>query len=370
MRFIHTADLHLDKSFVSVGSKGKKLREGQLTALEKITELAKAEDVDVLVIAGDLFDSNEVSGKTVRKAVGTLKSINPIPVLIIAGTHDVLDDGSVYRRDEFREASNVKIFGIDGEEIIVGNTSFHGRSNDTKEGGVRPLTELSPNHDTENNVALIHASVEIEGKSNPNDYLVSMDEIASSGMDYVALGHWHRKADFTSGNAAAFYSGAPECTKYDESDGSGQVLLVNIMGGTISVKNMDIGYFDWRDERIDISIHPPGGPLEGKIKRMSGTNVLLRARLEGVLPEGHLVDSEELEEELSDGFFHLEVDTSGIGFPIEDVERLFADGTIGALYVERLKGLLSQAESREEKELLEEALYLGAGYIAGKLEVS
>ncbi|MDD5747727.1 MAG: DNA repair exonuclease [Actinomycetota bacterium] len=370
MKFVHTADLHLGKSFASVGQAGKELREGQFAALGKTCDLVRTEGADALVIAGDLFDSNEVSSRTIKRATAILSKIAPVPVIIIAGTHDVLDEGSVYHRGEFAETPNVKILGKEGQDVIVGNTAFHGRSNDTKEGGVHPLQDLSPDHDAEHNIAVIHASVEIEGKSNPNDYLVSQDEVAASGMDYVALGHWHRKADFTSGGVAAWYPGAPECTKYDEADGAGQVLIVEIEDTGVKVQPCDIGRFTWLDEPIDLSVYPPGGPLESEIKSRAGENVLIRVRLQGVLPRGQVVDPAELEEELSGLFCHLEVDDSGVGLPLDDVEGLFAEGTIGALFIEQLKERIEQADSEEEKELLQEALYLGAGYIAGDLEVN
>jgi DNA repair exonuclease SbcCD nuclease subunit len=181
MKFIHTADIHLGKSFVFLGDKGNLLRDAQLDVLRKITDLAKSESVDFLIIAGDLFESNEVSSRLIKKTIEILKSVDPIPVLVSPGTHDLLDEESVYKRKEFRD-SNIKVFGIDGTVIKVKDAAIHGRPNDTKQGGVHPLEELTSDSSAKFNIAVIHASVEIEGKSNrsePPGWIISHWDIGT-----------------------------------------------------------------------------------------------------------------------------------------------------------------------------------------------
>jgi DNA repair exonuclease SbcCD nuclease subunit len=369
IKFIHTADLHLGKPFPGVGDKGGKLREAQFNALENITATARAEGVDFVVVAGDLFDSNEVSTNLVRRAVNCMKSLAPVPFLILPGTHDLLDEGSVYRRSEFEDAGNIHVFGVHGNSVRIGGAAVHGRANDTKQGGVHPLGELNPDPEAAFNVAVIHAGVEIEGKSNPDDYLVSPEEIASCGMDYVALGHWHGVNDFSTPRVKAWYSGAPEITKFSEADGAGNALLVVLQDEGVSVQARKTGKYRWLERELDVAVHPPGGPLESEIRKLAGDDVLLRVNLKGVLPRGREIDLDALEGELEDDFFHLEIRNAGIGYPLEEVENLFPEGTVGYFYVKRLKELIREAGSGEEQALLEEALYLGSGCIAGELEV-
>lgn len=367
MKFIHTADIHLGKSFAFLGDKGSLLREAQIETLDKIANLAQSESVDFLIIAGDLFESNEVSSRLVKKTTDILKSIDPIPVLISPGTHDLLDEGSVYWRKEFRGA-NLKVFGIDGNVIKVKSAAIHGRANDTKQGGVHPLKEIRPDPEAKFNIAVIHASVEIEGKANPDDYLVSTKEIASSAMDYVALGHWHRMNDFSNKGIFAWYSGSPEATKFDEADKAGNVLLVKL-GKQTTVEPKKVGQYEWLVKTIDVSISKPGDLLNSEIDKLRGEKVLLRLQLRGILPQGHDIAADLLEEEFADNFFYFVVNTSKVGYPIKKVEKLFAEGTIGSLYISRLKELIKQAKTKDEKALLKEALYLGASFIAKELEV-
>ncbi len=369
MKFIHTADLHLGKSFKGIGDIGELLREAQLNALGRIVELAREEQADFVVIAGELFDSNEVTGRLVKKVVEQLSRLAPVPVLILPGTHDLLDEGSVYERSEFRDAENIKIFGIDGISISVGDVAIHGRANDTKQGGAHPLNELTPDPGAAFNVAVVHASMEIEGKSSPDDYLVSPSEIASCGMDYVALGHWHGRSEFSSCGVVAWYSGAPEPTKFDEAKGAGFVNMVESVEGKVDVRPHQTRQYTWLEKDMELSEHPPGGALESEIRTLAGDDILLKVNLKGVIPKGQELDLEALEEELGESFLYLKIRDAGIGFPLQEVESLFAEGTVGSMYVARLRELIEVAGSDEEKALLEEALYLGASYIAGVLEV-
>lgn len=368
MKFIHTADVHLGRSFSGLGEKGDRLREALLDALERAVELAREERVDFMVIAGDLFDSNEVTGRLVGKTMGILRRAAPIPVFILPGTHDLLDEGSVYRRKEFRETDKVRVFGIHGITFRVGDVAVHGRANDTKQGGVHPLSELRPDPEARHNIAVVHASVEIEGKAHPDDYLVSPEEIASCGMDYVALGHWHTRNDFSSGETVAWYCGSPEPTKFGE-EGAGCLLLVELSEGALAVRPLPTGKYTWLVREFDLGSTPPGEALESEIRSHGGEDVLLRADIRGLLPKGVELDLEELGEKLGEHFFHLEVRDAGMRLPLEEVEALFPEGTVGAIYVSRLRGLIEEAKDEEERSILEEALYLGASYIAGELEV-
>ena len=343
------------------------MREAQLATLQRIADLATAESADFIIIAGDLFESNEVSKSLAEKAARILTDMAPIKVLILPGTHDLLDEGSVYKRKALR-SDNIFVFGIDGSTAKINDVAVHGQANTTKQGGVRPLLALGPDGESKINIAVVHASIEIEGKSNPSDYLVSPEEIARSGMDYIALGHWHRMCDFGNGKTKAWYCGAPEATKFDEADKAGYVLLVDLKGD-ISVSAKRVGYFEWLERSVDIEVSPPGESLNHDIDKLAGKNVLLRLQFKGTLPEGQTLDVDMLESEFGSKFFYFSIDDSKMHFSLAEIENTFAEGTIGSLFVARLEDLISKAKSEEEKKLLKEALRVGGNYLAQKQEV-
>lgn len=369
MKLLHTADVHLGRPFSGLGRKGQELRDTQLKTLGRMVETAASEKADCIVVAGDLFDSNEVSGGLVRKVVRVFSEIDQVPVLVLPGTHDLLDDTSVYLRKEFEESPNVYIFGLDGDSFEIDGATVTGYPNDSKQGGIRPLKKLKPDPGTDVNVAVVHASVAIKGKHSPDDYLVNLEDISRSGFTYVALGHWHRRGDYSSGGTAAWYPGAPEPLKFDEGDGAGDILLVDIDTKKVNVEPRHMGTFSWLEKTYDVSKYPPGGPLESELKKLADTEALLRLHLRGVAPKGVRVDPAVIEADLEGEFFHLEVEASRVGYPVNDLER-FPSGTVGALFVQDMKKRIRSTRNPEQKALLEEALYRGAGYLAGDMEVN
>src|SRR5450759_3182311 len=99
LRVLHTADVHLGARHADLGNQAAAQRERQFAAFRATVDLALAEQVDALLIAGDLFDSNTQPRRSVERTVAELKRLTDaaIRVVIIPGTHDVYDRASVYR---------------------------------------------------------------------------------------------------------------------------------------------------------------------------------------------------------------------------------------------------------------------------------
>jgi DNA repair exonuclease SbcCD nuclease subunit len=99
LRLLHTADAHLGARHGDLGEAASALRERQHAAFRAAVELAVAERVDAVLIAGDLFDANTASRRTVERAVAGLTRLAAarIRVVIIPGDHDAYTRSSVYR---------------------------------------------------------------------------------------------------------------------------------------------------------------------------------------------------------------------------------------------------------------------------------
>jgi exonuclease SbcD len=98
LRLIHTADVHLGARHADLGDQAAAQRERQFAAFRATIDLALAEQVDVMLIAGDLFDSNTQPRRSVERAAAELARLAEaaVRVAIIPGTHDVYDRASVY----------------------------------------------------------------------------------------------------------------------------------------------------------------------------------------------------------------------------------------------------------------------------------
>ncbi len=99
LRLLHTADVHLGARHTDMGERAAVLRERQFAAFRATVDLAIAEAVDLVLIAGDLFDSNTQPRRSVERVAAELARLAKacIRTVMIPGTHDVYDGASIYR---------------------------------------------------------------------------------------------------------------------------------------------------------------------------------------------------------------------------------------------------------------------------------
>lgn len=374
-KILHTADVHLGAGFSSLGySPAAKVREAVRKSLERIVDTAKKEKVDLVVIAGDLFDDNKGMGEVIRRVADQLNRLKPTPVCILPGTHDCLDSGSVYHALEFSGGlEHVHVLKNESGESKFYQSlgiAIHGKPNMSNQGaGESCLAGLSPHPEARYNVALVHGSITIPSKHDPKEYLVSREEIASCSMDYVAMGHWHKKAEYSHKGVRVWYSGSPESMEFDDGEESGFVLIVEFSSSQPPLP-IKTGTLVWRKEDLDLYLYPPGQVLKERITSMAGDKVLLRLQLKGQLDVGDTFDPDGLESELKEAFLYLKIDPVGVTRKLpEDPVGIFPDRTVGSNFVKLLMQAIGQEKDPERRALLEEALGRGIAYMKGQLEV-
>jgi len=120
VRFLHTADLQLGMAFREIpGDRGAKLREIRLEVIERIGRVARDEECEFVVVAGDLFDDHRVDPRTVHQACSRFGEIG-IPVYVLPGNHDAaFGAGSVYRQPAFEGRRETSIELLDSYEPRV-----------------------------------------------------------------------------------------------------------------------------------------------------------------------------------------------------------------------------------------------------------
>jgi exonuclease SbcD len=368
IKLLHTADHQLGIKFSGFGDKGRHLRQAVKESLRATVDLALAEAVDLLLIAGDLFDSNAVSRNLVDEAVVQLKRLAPVPVCILPGTHDCYDGSSVYRRPEFQNISNIHTFTDETTTISFPDLDLtvNGKANLSPTGTESPLMGFEKNQETKYHVTLAHGEIAIEGKFAGDYYPIEQKQIGTSGMNYVALGHWHRLADFSQGGVKAFYCGAPETLSFEEGEDSGFVLLVSIDGSGTHVDKRRVGKFLWKTLDLTVETFEDEDDLIEEIQKQADPSTLLRVRLKGLKPLAWDVSEDRLLETLGDSFFHLEVSTedlsSSLGrIPTADFPEVSVIGQFLRLIERRL-----EAADPADKPVLEEALQRGFALLNGR----
>ena len=210
LRIAHCADIHLDGEIA-----GRRAidhyRGGFAAALAEI----RAHRPDVMLFAGDLFDTNRATPETIAWAMETL-SRQPFPIVMIPGNHDILEEGAIYRRHDFNRIPNVQMLAErDGGIVRVPQLSLAawGRGMVEHSKANSPLAGFPERpSDCRWFVGLGHGMFVPHGASSDRSSPIHMREIEASACDYLALGHHHAAMELVTDKATAAYSGSPTDT--------------------------------------------------------------------------------------------------------------------------------------------------------------
>ena len=201
-RILHTSDLHL-----------LLLGDGACDSLKALVDLAIRIKVDLVIIAGDLFDFNGVSDNLVSFVAEQIQRL-PVYVAILPGNHDCLAPGSVYERvDLWKNCANLRVFRAShGETLDLPGlgVSLWGRPIDFYELDTRPLEGIPlPQGNRQWHIAVAHGSYVSDKSPIFPSYNITHEEIVTSGYDYIALGQEVTFRGVCSEPVKAYYCGSP-----------------------------------------------------------------------------------------------------------------------------------------------------------------
>ena len=235
IKLLHAADLHLNSPFEGLGeSKAAVRRTEQRQLLYRIAQLAHNEKVHLVLLAGDLLDSDSAYAETGEELVKALGGIEA-PVFISPGNHDFYSARSPYAR--LKLPDNVHIFKslriecveLPGLGVRVWGAAF----TDKYSGGM--LRGFSAEKTAGVlDIMCIHGEVNAASAYNP----VTEDEIAASGMDYIAFGHIHAGSGLKKAGSCYYsWPGCPEGHGFDET-GEKYVSIVSFGDGKCSPEDV------------------------------------------------------------------------------------------------------------------------------------
>ena len=365
LKLLHVADVHLDAPFGWLGRKGPDQRRQLTATFRSAVDLAIRESVDAVLIAGDLFDSNSPTQASVDLVRAELRRLDR-PTFILPGTHDCLDSGSIYRRVAFDEIPQVRVFDAERAvfEVAPLGLAVHARANEAKTSEASPLRGLAPLPTARYNVALAHGSLAMPGTA--DDYPLSAAEIAASGFDYVALGHWHRCQNCSAGRTVAWYSGPLEMLKIGD---AGSALGVEIAGrgaGDVRITRHDLGQTKHRQLTVEVDATTTTETLRAAIAAHRDPALVLAVRLVGLRPLGLHLDTDALVAELRDDFRLLRIDDDSHPALSPADLAAFPERTVLGEYVRRLSERIDASADDAERRRAEAALQLGVSLLLGR----
>ena len=228
---VHSSDIHVDDGYTARAHGGDGTR-----GLRCVLATAHKLGADLALLAGDVFEHNRLPQALIDRAVGVLEEA-AIPIVILPGNHDPLTPGSVYERGAVHGPDNVHVIGLTAEQAVTFphfDLEVWGHAH-RDYGNMAPLASARA-RTTRWQIVMAHGHYENAdevGAVHRPSWLISDAQIAATGADYVALGHWNRAVRVGNGAVPAYYSGSPDLAN--------TVNMVRLdAGGTVAVAREDI----------------------------------------------------------------------------------------------------------------------------------
>lgn len=302
--------------------------------------------------------------------------------MLIPGTHDVYDHSSLYRIHDLAALARAKDAAKEGlndgadrfvvltperPEVVFPALDLivYGRVFDTKRAPRSPLAGFSAADDTRARwrVGLIHGSLRIEGKVEADDVLFTAAEVAASGLDYLALGHWHSFQQGRAGSTTWAYAGAPEPVAVDQ-DGAGQVVLVDLEEASgakeVRLDARRVGRTRFLRLDIDAAEVASQHALVERLRTQADPDLVIDARLVGVEPDALDLNDDEVERQLDGAFLKARFRNAATPAPL--TVALPPPDTIPGAFIRDLEARIGVAEANgraDEATELRESLRLG-----------
>ena len=232
----------------------------RIDAIRSLGALAVEHDAAFIVVAGDVFESNQISRETLVRAADQIRRL-PVPLFLLPGNHDPLDGSSILRSDEIRAAGDhvhvldstepVAVPGVDGVEVVGAPWTSKRPTSDL----CAAMSESLDGAAGVLRVAVCHGQVDTLAPDPTLPELIRLEDaergIRENRYQYLALGDRHSVTEI--GNSGRiWYSGAPVATDFTE-DAPNQALLVDLADGHCQVTPLAVGAWQFHSPHFHIA---------------------------------------------------------------------------------------------------------------------
>ena len=359
VKVLHCADLHFDTPFKELSKEISDTSKNELLEVFKnIIDLAIDENIEVLLIAGDVFDNLTVNKNTLFFISDQIRRIKNIKVFISPGNHDPYNEKSFYSMINWPE--NVYIFKGDMEfkevkelNLIVWGAGF--RQNYENETLLRGI-----NVDNDKiNIMILHG--EIASNNSKNEYNpIYINDIYKSNIDYIALGHKHKFSGILKEGMTTYaYSGCPQGRGFDE-EGEKGVIIGEVYKSGTNLEFFPVYKRKYVTKEIDITGTNNYDEVVFKVlSDLSDEEIyknFYKIILKGELKEHFKLRENLLIEKLKNKFYYIKIiNQTSIEVNLEELSR---DYSIKGKFISKILEKLKDA-SDDDKEILKLALKIG-----------
>jgi DNA repair exonuclease SbcCD nuclease subunit len=326
--------------------------------------------VDLILIAGDLFELERITPDTFEFIKQQFENIREIHVFISPGNHDPCIQGSPYKEEAW--PANVHIFGAEEFQSIalpdlgVRVTGFgfaHAQLDD------HHFQRLPVLPDDLFNIVLSHGSDVGRvpaGKSKHGPFAI--EEIAGKNVRYCALGHYHQQHRLPNriDYAEVWYSGIPEGRGWDE-EGACGYLLGEIENGRVRIESRFCSQYDLNTITVNCDAFSTREQILDSILEQRGvlfnSKTILRVQLVGAIDPRLELSLAELEERLAEEVLYIRWDDQT--HSALDFEAIAQEKTLRGRFVRIFNERIAAAQEGE-REVMERARLYGVQALSGR----
>lgn len=360
-RILHLADLHLGWTSPWDGSSGS-ISVERNARLGKAVDYALQNQIDVIIIAGDLFETHTPAASLVREVKGHLaRAIAAgIHVVTVPGNHDEISyPTSVYRhhaRDwpghlvQHPHFEHTTTLETAGQPVHIYALAYTGGLTQTHP----PLSTFARTAERGYHIAVLHGSVDFD--AGDRSLPIDLRALGRAGFDYCALGHIHQHKRFDASGSPVVYAGMIEGKNFDD-PGVGHYTVVQLGPEHPQITTPCAGARRIRTVTVDAGAYRELDALFEWVDSQVDEGDVIRLRLQGSVDELH--DVAQLEDRLAAKADWVEVVDEREALTDEALRRLAQEPTVRGHFVARFVQQLEGTDDDCRRHLLRRALFLG-----------
>lgn len=313
MRFVATADWQLGMPAAFLPDEARaRFAQDRIEVLRRIGAVAREHEAQFVVVAGDVFDGNQLHRSVVARTFDALREWT-VPVYLLPGNHDPLDAASIYRAREFVESRPDHVHVLDaagihevaeGVDVVAAPWFTKFPLEDLVAGA---LAEVSP---TPHRIRVLVGHGGLLGIDRVDPALIDREALVQAleerRVDVAILGDRHSCTEVA---PRLWYPGAPEVTRHRESD-PGHVLVVEIDDDSHEVVVTPVRVGRWSFVTLDAPVDGPDDLdlLETELDAIDDKHLTaVRLVLTGTLTVGQKARLDALLEQSADRFAAVRV---------------------------------------------------------------
>lgn len=310
VRFLHTSDWQIGMRRRALPEEARvRFSQARIDAIARIGAVAREQNCEFIVVAGDIFESNQLDRRTIARTVEVLATLT-VHVYLVPGNHDPLDGYSAFESPLFDSArsSGVHVLRDSVPVEVVPGVHIIGAPWSSK----RPLRDLvsdaisaAPAAIGGLRICVGHGAIDAMTPDVENPAIIQLhgleESIRAGSVEFIALGDRHSTTD-VGASGRIWYSGAPEPTAFDEID-PGNVLIVDLDHDKVDVQSVGIATWIFAEIEYELDSDEALGLFGEELDRMrTKDRTILRLRLTGTINLHQAAQLDELLERMGDLF--------------------------------------------------------------------